>query len=142
MLSGAVAGVAGGLFVHMNHSFSLAQYGAFQSFGVFTSAIIGGLGSITGVVIGALYSRTTLRLHSLEWRLLTTSIGVLLILLVMPSGLGSQITKVRDLIARAATRRQNRSAAPAAASESVEAETPAPVVAAPTARSVEAGASS
>jgi len=127
MLSGAVAGVAGGLFVHMNHSFALPQYGAFQSFGVFTSAIIGGLGSITGVVIGAIYSRATLRLPSLEWRLLTTSIGVLLILLVMPAGLGSQITKVRDLIARAATRRQHRSSIATASHDDV----PAPVAAAP-----------
>ena len=114
-------------------SFSLPQFGAFQSFGVFTSAIIGGLGSITGVVIGAVYSRTTLRLHSLEWRLLTTSIGVLLILLVMPAGLGSQLTKVRDLIAKAATKRQRRtSVAPVTQDEA-----PAPVAAAP----VEAGAS-
>jgi branched-chain amino acid transport system permease protein len=123
MLSGAVAGVAGGLFVHLNHSFSLGQYGAFQSFGVFTSAIIGGLGSITGAIVGALYSRITLRLHSLEWRLLTTSIGVLLILLVMPAGLGSQITKMRDLIAKAANRRQARSSS--STSESVSSMMPA-----------------
>ena len=106
MLSGAVAGVAGGLFVHMNHSFSLSQYGAGQSFGVFTSAIIGGLGSITGVITGAVFSRATLRLPSLEWRLLSTSFGVLLILLVLPGGLGSQIIKLRDLVARAARRNE------------------------------------
>lgn len=106
MLSGAVAGVAGGLFVHMNHSFSLSQYGAGQSFSVFTSAIIGGLGSITGVITGAVFSRATLRLPSLEWRLLSTSFGVLLILLVLPGGLGSQITKLRDLVARAARRNE------------------------------------
>ena len=105
MLSGAVAGVAGGLLVHMNHAFSLTQYGAGDSFGVFTSAIIGGLGSITGAVVGAVYSRVTLRLPSLEWRLLSTSFGVLLILLVMPAGLGSQVTKLRDLIAKFANRR-------------------------------------
>ncbi|MCU1393395.1 MAG: ABC-type branched-chain amino acid transport system, permease component [Ilumatobacteraceae bacterium] len=106
MLSGAVAGVAGGLLVHMNHSFSLSQYGADQSFGVFTSAIIGGLGSITGVIVGAVFSRATLRLPTLEWRLLSTSFGVLLILLVLPGGLGSQVTKLRDLIARAALKRR------------------------------------
>jgi hypothetical protein len=93
------------LLVHMNHSFSLSQYGAGQSFGAFTSAIIGGLGSIPGVIIGAIYSRLTLRLPSLEWRLLSTSIGVLVILLVLPGGLGSQVTKVRDLIAKAARKR-------------------------------------
>ena len=105
MLSGAVAGVAGGLFVHMNHAFSLSQYGAGQSFGVFTSAIIGGLGSIPGVIIGAIFSRATLRLPSLEWRLISSSFGVLVILLVMPGGLGSQVTTLRDLVAKAARKR-------------------------------------
>jgi branched-chain amino acid transport system permease protein len=71
---------------------------------VFTAAIIGGLGSIAGAIVGAIYLRGTLRLPTLEWRLLSTSLGVLLILLVMPGGLGSQITKLRDLIAKAARR--------------------------------------
>ncbi len=106
MLSGAVAGVAGGLYVHMNHAFSLGQFNPGTSFGVLTSAIIGGLGSITGVIIGAVYIGATLRLPD-EWRLLSTSFSVLLILLVMPAGLGSQVTKIRDLIARGARRRHD-----------------------------------
>ncbi len=104
MLSGAIAGVAGGLFVHLNHAFSLSQFTPGQSFGVFTAAIIGGLGSIAGAIIGAIYLRGTLRLPTVEWRLLSTSVGVLLILLVLPGGLGSQITKLRDLVAKAARR--------------------------------------
>ena len=104
VLSGSIAGLAGGLFVHMNHAFSLSPFGVGQSFGVFTAGIIGGLGSIPGAVIGAIYTRGTLRLPSLEWRLLSTSIGVLLILLVMPGGLGTQVTKLRDLLAKGAQR--------------------------------------
>ncbi|HRE02248.1 MAG TPA: branched-chain amino acid ABC transporter permease, partial [Ilumatobacteraceae bacterium] len=104
MISGAIAGVAGALFVHMNHAFSLGQFNIGRSFTALTSAIIGGLGSITGVVIGATYIGVTSRLPD-EWRILATSLSVLLILLVMPSGLGSQIVKVRDIIARAAQRR-------------------------------------
>ncbi|HEY4332843.1 MAG TPA: ABC transporter permease [Ilumatobacteraceae bacterium] len=104
MLSGAIAGVAGGLLVHLDHAFSISQYTPGQSFAVFTAAIIGGLGSITGAIVGAIYLRGTLRLPTMEWRLLSTSVGVLLILLVMPAGLGSQITRMRDLIAKAARR--------------------------------------
>jgi branched-chain amino acid transport system permease protein len=104
MLSGAIAGLAGGLFVHSNHAFSLSQFNVGQSFGVFTAAIIGGLGSISGAIIGAIYTRGTLRLPSLEWRLLSTSVGVLIILLVMPGGLGSQVTRLRDLLVKAARR--------------------------------------
>ena len=104
MLSGGIAGLAGGLFVHSQHAFSLSQFGVGQSFGVFTAAIIGGLGSVTGTIIGAVYTRGTLRLPSLEWRLLSTSVGVLLVLLVLPGGLGSQVTKLRDLLAKGARR--------------------------------------
>jgi branched-chain amino acid transport system permease protein len=107
MISGACAGVAGGLIVHLNHSFSRALFNPGQSFGVFVSAIIGGLGSITGAILGAIFSRLTLRLPSLEWRLLSTSFGVLLILLALPGGLASQVFKLRDLIANAARRRRS-----------------------------------
>ena len=86
---------------------------------MFVSAIIGGLGSVTGVIVGALYSRITLRLPTLEWRLLATSFGVLLILLVMPAGLGSQIVKLRDLFASWASKRR-RAAAPVTKIEPAE----------------------
>lgn len=115
MLSGAIAGIAGGLFVHSNHAFSLTQFSVGQSFGVFTAAIIGGLGSVSGAIIGAIYTRGTLRLPSLEWRLLSTSVGVLIILLVMPGGLGSQVTKLRDLLGKAAKRLHSHSSESASA---------------------------
>jgi branched-chain amino acid transport system permease protein len=115
MLSGAIAGVAGGLLVHSNHAFSLTQYSVGESFGVFTAAIIGGLGSITGVIIGAVYARVSLRLPSIEWRLLSTSVGMMFILLVMPGGLGSQVTKLRDLLAKFSTGRRDTAAQQAAA---------------------------
>ena len=100
VISGAIAGVAGGLYVHLTHQFSLSQFGPGRSFAAFTASIVGGLGSVIGVVIGAIYLLVTLRLPSLEWRLLSSSVGVLLILLVMPSGLGSQVIKLRDLFAQ------------------------------------------
>ena len=91
---------------------------------MFVSAIIGGLGSVTGVIMGALYSRITLRLPTLEWRLLATSIGVLLILLVLPGGLGSQVIKLRDLVAKAAHKYHDRQAQVPAAAAPVA---PAPI---------------
>src|SRR5262249_31169177 len=67
MLSGTVAGIAGGLMVHLNHSFTRDQFPPGTSIGVFVSAVIGGLGSITGALLGAIYTGITLRLPSLEW---------------------------------------------------------------------------
>ena len=124
MLSGAIAGVAGGLLVHSNHAFSLSQYSVGESFGVFTAAIIGGLGSITGVIIGAVYARVSLRLPSIEWRLLSTSVGMMFILLVMPGGLGSQVTKLRDLLAKFSTGRRDAAAQQAAAAVAVQRASP------------------
>ena len=59
VVSGAVAGVGGALFVHLNQSFVVDSYGTGESFAVFTSAVIGGLGSLGGALLGAFYLRGT-----------------------------------------------------------------------------------
>jgi branched-chain amino acid transport system permease protein len=96
-LSGGVAGVAGGLFVHMSQSFDLASYGAGASLDVFTSAVVGGLGSLFSGVLGAVFLRgSQWFITAPEWRLLSSALGVLLVLLVLPGGLASLVIKVRD----------------------------------------------
>ena len=47
-ISGAIAGVAGALFVHLNQAFSLALYHPGESLDVFVAAVVGGLGSVGG----------------------------------------------------------------------------------------------
>jgi branched-chain amino acid transport system permease protein len=101
VISGAVAGIGGTLYVHLNQSFVVTSYGTSESFAVFTSAVIGGLGSLGGALLGALYLRgTRWFITSAEWQLLSTGIGVLLVLLVLPGGLGSLWVKVRDAATR------------------------------------------
>jgi branched-chain amino acid transport system permease protein len=96
-LSGAVAGVAGGLFVHLSQSFDLASYSAAESLDVFTAAVVGGLGSLFGGVLGAVFLRgSEWFITSAEWRLLSSAIGVLLVLLILPGGLAGLVIKVRD----------------------------------------------
>ena len=58
---------------------------------MFTSAVIGGLGSLGGALLGALYLRGIALVHhrSQVWQLLSTGAGVLLVLLILPGGLGS-----------------------------------------------------
>ncbi|TFH14274.1 MAG: hypothetical protein E4H05_09695, partial [Acidimicrobiales bacterium] len=71
-LSGAVAGVAGGLFVHLSQSFDLSSYTAQESLNVFTAAVVGGLGSLFGGVLGAVFLRgSEWFITSPEWRLLS-----------------------------------------------------------------------
>ncbi len=96
-LSGAVAGVAGGLFVHLSQSFDLTSYAAAESLDVFTAAVVGGLGSLFGGVLGAVFLRgSEWFITSAEWRLLSSALGVLLVLLILPGGLASLVIKIRD----------------------------------------------
>ena len=96
-LSGAVAGVAGGLIVHLSQSFDLSSYTAAESLNVFTAAVVGGLGSLFGGVLGAVFLRgSEWFITAPEWRLLSSAIGVLIVLLILPGGLASLVIKVRD----------------------------------------------
>ena len=56
-MSGFLAAVAGCLFVQVTTQYSADQFRAVPSFAVFTSTVVGGLGSQTGAIIGALFSR-------------------------------------------------------------------------------------
>ena len=108
VISGVVAGVAGALLVHGNRSFTGTQFGVAASFEVFTSAVIGGLGSLGGALLGALYLRgTRWFITSQEWQLLSTGVGVLVVLLILPGGLGSLWVKLRDVAVRLLTRRRS-----------------------------------
>lgn len=96
LLSGAVAGVAGGLYILV---LTAAGFGSFQptlSLEVFSMAVIGGLGSIGGVLLGVFSLRLLEQLLSGELRLAVTGAGLLLVLLVLPGGLGGAVASLRD----------------------------------------------
>jgi len=96
-ISGFVAAVAGNLFVHHQQSYDEASFAPGLSIVMFTAAVIGGLGSLTGGVLGAVYLQAGFFLLPGNWRFFSSSIGVLFVLLVIPGGLGSLVYKVRDL---------------------------------------------
>ncbi len=114
MISGGVAGIAGGLFVHLSQSFDLTSYGAGASLDVFTSAVVGGLGSLFGGVLGAVFLRgSQWFITAPEWRLLSSAVGVLLVLLILPGGLASLVIKLRDRVVLLATGRTGTPVDPA-----------------------------
>ena len=89
-MSGAIAGIGGALHVHLNQAFSLGTFSGNENLRVFVAAVVGGLGSPVGAVLGATYLRGT------QWFItdpsgiyLTTAAGVLLVLLIVPGGLVS-----------------------------------------------------
>jgi len=108
-ISGAVAGVAGGLFAHLNYSFDLSSYGVNKSLEVFTASVVGGLGSMFGAVLGAAYLRgTEWFVTAEEWRFVSSAAGVLIVLLIVPGGLGALVIRVRDQLAFLVDRRARR----------------------------------
>ena len=96
-ISGFVAAVAGGLYVHHQQAYDYESFGPFLSIVMFTAAVIGGLGSLTGGVLGAIYLEGGFFLLPGNWRFFSSSVGVLFVLLVIPGGLGSVAYKVRDV---------------------------------------------
>jgi branched-chain amino acid transport system permease protein len=125
-ISGFVAGIAGGLFVQLSQSFDLTSYGAAASLDVFTAAVVGGLGSLFGGVLGAVFLRgSEWFITAPEWRLLSSALGVLIVLLIIPGGLASLVIKIRDWYVDVVLRRrgaQPPAAPPASTADLLEAE--------------------
>ncbi|MDZ7731744.1 MAG: branched-chain amino acid ABC transporter permease [Acidimicrobiia bacterium] len=96
-LSGFIAAFAGALLVHHQQAFSLNLVSADQNLVVFTAAVVGGLGSMLGAAFGALYLQGGQWFLPAEFQLFTTSIGVLIVLLALPGGLGGVFYRARDL---------------------------------------------
>ena len=89
---------------HLNQAFSVRSYATGEGFNVFISAVIGGLGSLGGALLGALYLRgTRWFINDQVWQLLSTGAGVLLVLLILPGGLGGLWVKLRDVVVRLIT---------------------------------------
>lgn len=111
-LSGFLAALAGGLYVHHQQAFDPDTYGPFAGFLVFTMVVIGGLGSTLGVLLGAVYLELPYRFagdlpgDQALWRLLSNSLGVLLVLMILPSGLGGALYRLRDACLRWVARRR------------------------------------
>ena len=105
-LSGFLAALGGGLLVHNQRAFDALLFAPAENLSVFTAAVVGGLGSLLGGVIGALYLKGGQYLIPDDrWRLLASSAGVLFVLLVIPGGLGDVVYRVRDTWLRSVARR-------------------------------------
>jgi ABC-type branched-subunit amino acid transport system ATPase component/ABC-type branched-subunit amino acid transport system permease subunit len=99
-LSAGVAALAGGLLAGLRVSFGAGAFGPELSLQMVSLVIIGGLGSVPGAVIGALYvvGLPAIFGDSIEVALMTSGIGLLLLLLYLPGGLVSLVFRGRDLL--------------------------------------------
>ncbi|HEU5449968.1 MAG TPA: ATP-binding cassette domain-containing protein [Acidimicrobiia bacterium] len=103
-VSGALAGVAGGLHVVALNGVNVGTYAPSLSFEAFSMVVVGGLTSVWGAIIGAVALRYAEYVVSGGLQLIVTGAGVLFLLLVFPGGLGEVGLRIRrfglDLIAR------------------------------------------
>jgi ABC-type branched-subunit amino acid transport system ATPase component/branched-subunit amino acid ABC-type transport system permease component len=108
-ISGLLAGLAGALFMYSQHGFAQGAsiLNPDNSIKLFAMGVIGGLSSIVGAVIAAAYltfvDYSSFTREPLS-RFLASGVGVLLILLVFPAGLGGVVYSVRDRILRTIAR--------------------------------------
>jgi branched-chain amino acid transport system permease protein len=105
VFSGMLAGIAGGLHVIVLHGVRVGSYQPVQSLEVFSMAVIGGLGSVGGVLLGV-FSLRALQQVSAQYRLLITGTSLLAVLLVLPGGLGQAAFAVRDRFLRLVAKRR------------------------------------
>jgi branched-chain amino acid transport system permease protein len=105
VFSGILAGIAGGLHVMVLHGARIGSYQPVQSLEVFAMAVIGGLGSVGGVILGV-FSLRALENVKPEYRLILTGTSLLAVLLVLPGGLGQAVFNVRDRLLRLVANRR------------------------------------
>jgi branched-chain amino acid transport system permease protein len=84
-----------------------STYDPWQSLQIFAMVVIGGLGSLPGAVLGAVYIYSVQWFLPNEWEFLASGVGLLLVLLLLPGGLGAAIADVRDGLLRFIARRRN-----------------------------------
>ncbi len=106
-VSGFLAAVAGVLIVHQQGALYPDLADAQSSLAAFVMVVIGGLGSMTGVFAGAIY------LESLAWfkgsmpralqgvfQIMGSGVGLVIVLMFLPEGVGSLVYRARDRLLR------------------------------------------
>ena len=105
VLAGMFAGVAGAIHAVTLRGVGAQTYPTDRSLLLFSMVIIGGASSIGGTMSGVLLVYWLGYLFP-KYQLLLTGVGLLVILMVLPRGLGGTFEAVRDRFARAVARRR------------------------------------
>ncbi|MDX6273429.1 MAG: branched-chain amino acid transport system permease protein livM [Frankiales bacterium] len=95
-VSGALAGLAGGLLAYQEQAVDSASFGAEQSLGVFLIVVLGGLGSLAGPILGAAFAAAVTLAPQQGVSVFAVPVAVLGVLLAYPGGLTQMVFSVRD----------------------------------------------
>lgn len=108
VISGMIASFGGFLYGGLLVTFSGdidGTFGPTESLSLVVMTIFGGVTTITGAVLGAFWVQGIPRILGEDWGLLSSGIGVLAVLLLLPGGLASVVFATRDKLMEAAVAR-------------------------------------
>ena len=113
-ISGSYASLAGGLFTLHQQALGQGSFSPAESIRVLTMVVIGGLGSIPGAILGAVFLQGTEYFGSdipadirPLWLFASSGVGLLVVLMFLREGLGGVLYEIRRrLLAIAAFRHQ------------------------------------
>jgi branched-chain amino acid transport system permease protein len=105
-ISGFLCGLAGFLLAHHQRAATAPDFPAFLSLQVFLFAVVGGVGSVTGALLGALYFSLQRLISNEFWAIVVGPFGVLIVLYVAPGGLASVVTSLRDGVLKIVAQRR------------------------------------
>ncbi len=97
-ISGALAGVAAGLIIVLQQGSGFAGFDPELSFTIFVGVVIGGLGSITGGILGAIYIGLTQYYLSGTIAIVSQGIVLIIVLMFFPEGLSGILAWFRNLV--------------------------------------------
>jgi hypothetical protein len=84
------------VFVHHQQALGTQPYATEESLVVFGMVVIGGLGSLPGALLGAAYIEGARYFLSTELAFFTGGMGLLIVLMALPGGLGGGLYQARD----------------------------------------------
>ena len=99
-LSGALAGVAGGLYAVGLRGIPFSGFNPETSVQIFTMVVIGGMGSLSGGLIGAVYVEVVQWFLPPSAQFLATGGGILLVVQLFPGGFAEVLHRIRDFALR------------------------------------------
>jgi branched-chain amino acid transport system permease protein len=105
-VSGAIAGFAGALFAIQQQGVNSGSFSADTDIALFSMVVIGGLGSLPGVIVGAAAVWSALYFLPSGYAALVNGGGILLLLLFLPEGIGGLLYLGRDALLRVVARRR------------------------------------
>ncbi|HUW01455.1 MAG TPA: ABC transporter permease [Acidimicrobiales bacterium] len=106
-ISGFIAAAAGSLFIHHQQALDQGPYDPFENLVIFATVVVGGITSLPGAALGALYFQGAKWFLPGPWQALASGVGVLFVLLILPRGLGGLVFTIRDQFLRMVAKRKD-----------------------------------